>query len=1131
MPFFKKVLQCFHFKFFLLFLSVSITTLCFAQQTVTGKVTDNNTTQGLAGINVVVKGTTRGTITDANGNFSIVASPGEVLEITAINYTPQEITVGTTTSLSNIVLASRNAQLNEVVVIGYGQRQRKDLTGAYGIVGEKEIGKSTYAAPELALQGRLAGVQVSTPGGNPNSRTSVRIRGVSTFTNSTTPGSNDPLFVIDGVPITEGGLGNPDAVVRDVRTPNNPLALINPNDIESITVLKDASAAAIYGVRAANGVVLITTKRGKGRPKIEFNASYGVQNAVEEGKRVLTTQEYVALYNEAYLNNPNRTSGGAIVPIGDVLGKEWDPSSSKYLGNSATYEWLPEYFNTNAPYWNVNAKLSGATENLNYYVSADVNKIEGTLKGAYQDRYSIATNITSRVSKVIEVGVLIRGVYAKSENGLGGTDQGFRAPPWQPIYGNGPAGLAPNQYVDSFGRNRSTVPGSAWDPNNVNTPVPYFSYVGGAQTNPAFLYGQQTRGNVFSVLQRDLGYNEYHNYRALGNAYLQITPLKGLRVKGTVYGDYTNDFNPALSAWNSWVYGASPTNPYSNYKRYDTTAVANITIRNRRDISYTTEVQATYNTVIGSKHALEVTGVANRQEWRWGMNSGGGILYTLDPNRYNVSNASNLHNEGGYRRNWEGTRILIGYAGRASYKFDDKLYVDLTVRRDGSSRFAPGKQWGTFPAVGVAWRLTNEKFMESANVGWLNDLKLRANWGKLGNELATYGWKYLAIVNPGITMPNYPTGSGNGDPLGSRNTGAYLPDFANSELSWEEITTSGVGFDAVLFKNSLNLTVEYYNRLTSGIIQQVASPFSAGIQNPIDLNIGEVVNKGIEISANYNTKIGVVNVGFTGNFTTVKNEVTELYNGVNVGGGDEGNIWEGYPINFIRGYKVGGVFQTQAEIDAWRAKYRDATAGQTTTPSVSPYSPGDMYFQDVARGVTTPGKFNMSPDSIINDNDRVYLGKTIPGFYYGFGGNASFKNIDFSFFFRGQGDVQRINDVKRSGESMNSTGINQLGTVLERWTPSNPSTTIPRAVFGDPRQHTRFSDRWVEDAGFMRLQNVELAYRFPATMLSKTNFIQGIRVYVMGTNLLTFTNYSGVDPESDYNPVAKQWVFGLNASF
>ena len=444
--------------------------------------------------------------------------------------------------------------------------------------------------------------------------------------------------------------------------------------------------------------------------------------------------------------------------------------------------------------------------------------------------------------------------------------------------------------------------------------------------------------------------------------------------------------------------------------------------------------------------------------------------------------------------------------------------------------FLREKKWGTFPAVAIAWRLTNERFMEDFT--WLNDLKLRANWGKLGNEMATFGWRYLALINPGITVPNYSTGSGNGDPNGGRNGGAYLPDFANNDLSWEAVTTSGVGFDAVLLNNKLNFTVEYYKRLTTGIIQQVPAPFSAGIQNAIDVNIGEVVNKGFEFSASYNTTIGPLNVGANANFTTLKNEVTKLYNGVNIGGGDEGNIWEGYPINFIRGYQVGGIFQTQAEIDAWRARYRDAIAGQSATNvATAAYKPGDMYFLDVARGPATPGKFNFSPDSVINDNDRVYLGKTIPGFFYGFGVNASWKNIDFSIFFRGQGDVQRINDVKRNGESMSSTGINQLATVLNRWTPTNPSTTIPRAVYGDPRQQNRFSDRWVEDAGFMRLQNLELAYRLPTSVLNRTGFVQGIRLYIMATNLVTFTNYTGVDPENDYNPVAKQWVFGLNASF
>jgi TonB-linked SusC/RagA family outer membrane protein len=629
-----------------------------------------------------------------------------------------------------------------------------------------------------------------------------------------------------------------------------------------------------------------------------------------------------------------------------------------------------------------------------------------------------------------------------------------------------------------------------------------------------------------------LGYSEFDNYRAIGNAYLQITPLEGLRIKGSLYGDYFNDVNTSLGVWDSWVFGGTPSNPYSNYRKYDTTAIANIGIRNRRNQSYTTEVQATYNTTIGTKHSLEITGIANRQEWRWGMIGSEGILYTLDENRYNTSNASNLHNGGSYRKNWEGTRVLIGYAGRASYKYDDKYYLDVTLRRDGSSRFAPGHRWGTFPAVAAAWRLTNERFMVTRNLRWLNDLKIRANWGKLGNELATFGWKYLALVNPGITVPNYSTGSGNGNGLGRRNGGAYLPDFANNELSWETVTTSGVGFDAVLFNNKVNLTVEYYNRLTSGIIQAFPAPYSAGIQNAIDINVGEVVNRGVEFSAGYNTTLGPVNLGFSGNFTTLKNEVTKLYNGVNIGSGDQDNVWEGYPINYIRGYKVGGIFQTQAEIDAWRTRYRDAIAGQVANNTTTgAHKPGDMWFMDVATAPSTPGKYNNNPDSVINSDDRVYLGKTIPGFFYGFGLNASFSNLEFSIYFRGQGDVQRINEIKRNGENMSSNGLNQLATVLNRWTPSNPSTTMPRAIFNDPAQNNRMSDRWVEDAGFMRLQNVELAYRIPASVLGKSGFIQGIRVYIMGTNLATFTNYSGVDPENDFNPVAKQIVFGLNASF
>ncbi|MEO5998285.1 MAG: SusC/RagA family TonB-linked outer membrane protein, partial [Chitinophagaceae bacterium] len=528
-------------------------------------------------------------------------------------------------------------------------------------------------------------------------------------------------------------------------------------------------------------------------------------------------------------------------------------------------------------------------------------------------------------------------------------------------------------------------------------------------------------------------------------------------------------------------------------------------------------------------HSIDLTAVANRQEWRWSLTGSSGGLLNTNPNWRNVSNASTLVNGGSYNANWEGTRGLIGYVGRASYKYSDKYFLDATLRRDGSSRFAPGKRWGTFPAFAAAWRITSEKFMMNKEIDWLNDFKIRANWGKLGNEQTTFGWKYLSIVNPGISVPNYSSGSGNGNGAGTQQLGAYLPDFANSDLSWETVTTSGIGFDMTVLKNKLNITVEYYNRVTSDIIQSVAPPASAGIQNNIDLNIGEVLNRGMEFSASYTTKLGPVNIGLNGNLTTVKNKVLKLNGGVNVGD----NIYEDYSLFFIRGYKVGGVFQTQADIDAWRAKYADAVVGQirsNATAGIQP-KPGDIYFQDVAGKPATAGKFNNAPDSIVNTDDRFYLGKTIPGFFYGFGANGSFSNFELSVFFQGVGNVQKYNNTRAAGESMSSNGTGQWISTLDRWTAANHSTSMPRAVYNDPYQNNRTSSRFVEEAGFMRLKSLELAYRIPTDILQRSGFIRNLRFSVSGINLVTWTKWTGLDPENDFYPPAKQVVFSLSATF
>lgn len=1074
------------------------------QITVKGKVTDANGAP-LAGVTVALENSTVQTATNAQGEFSINAPENGILILTSIGYVTESVPVNNRQHV-NIILTATARGLDEVVVIGYGQRQKKDITGAVSTTAAKDIEKSTAPSAELAMQGRMAGVFVSTPSGNPNDRINVRIRGVNTFN-----GVNDPLYVIDGIPLTEGGLGRNEAVLQDLRTPINVFTIVDPNDIESISVLKDASAAAIYGVRAANGVILITTKKGKtGKPKIELNAYYGIQNSVSEGKDVLTPLQVVDLYEEAYNNNPKYNAGVA-VPFGDptAFGPEFDAASPKYLGNSSFTDWQKAYLNKNAPVSNVSLKLSGANETFNYYISGSYYKTEGTLIGSKLDRYSLATNISSKISRIIEVGLTTRLVYEKNLNETSGDlGSALSALPWQPIHDpNGYLGYA-QVYATEF------EPNPDFDPALINSnPIKRF-----AAGYPYPLYGQQTKFNPFGFMAAND--NVYHQQRALGNGYIQITPVRGLRIRGLLAGDYFNTRNDNYSDFESYRFNQTPGNPYGR----DSNVVATLNTRNTYNISYTKELQAIYNTTIGTNHSIEITGVANHQNWQWKILSGGGALFSRDPNLRTTSQLPLLG--GGGQQTLE-RRALLGFVGRISYKYSDKYYVDLSVRRDGSSRFAPHYRWGTFPSAALAWRVSSEKFFTPNP--WLNDLKFRANWGQVGNEQGTAGFAYLSIVNPGITVPNYSFGSGNGDPIGTQYFGAFLPNFANEILSWETLTTSGLGLDAMLFNNKVNFTLEYYNKLNKNIIQSVAPPPSTGIEYQPDINVASVRNSGIELQLGYTETFSRdFNINLSGNFTTVKNRVVKLNGGVPF----SDNVIEGYSMFFIRGYKMGGIFQNEAEIDAWRANYTDVSAGQDPNdPNVKRPKPGDVYFLDVHGRPATPGKWNNDTDSLINDNDRTYLGKTIPGFFYGFNASASWRGLDLSILFQGVGDVQKYNWQRAGGEAMSSNGVNQWSTVSDRWTADNPSATMPRAVFEDPNGNNRESSRFVENAGFLRLKNIEIGYTVPKTFLSKIGTLSGIRVAVSAINLATFTQWKGLDPENDLYPPAKQILFRLSASF
>lgn len=1075
-----------------------------AQALIKGKVTDINGAP-LQGVTVALENSQVQTATNAQGEFTINAPENGVLIFSSVGFVNERVPINSREQI-NVTLTATARGLDEVVVIGYGQRQRKDLTGAISTTSAKEIEKSTSPSAELAMQGRMAGVFVSTPSGNPNDRINVRIRGVNTFN-----GVNDPLYVIDGIPLTEGGLGRNEAVLQDLRTPINVFTIVDPNDIESISVLKDASAAAIYGVRAANGVILITTKKGKtGKPKIELNAYYGIQNSVSKGKDVLMPQEMVDLYKEAYSNNP-KFNGGVAVPFGDptAFGPEFDEASPKYLGNKPFVDWQKAYLNKNAPASNVSLKLSGANESLNYYISGSYYKTEGTLIGSKLDRYSLATNLSSKVSRIIEVGLTTRLVYEKNLNETSGDlSSALSVLPWQPIYDpNGYAGYA-QVYATAF------EPNPDYNADLVNS-NPIKRFVTGY---PYPLYGQQTKFNPFGFMA--VNDNIYHQTRALGNGYIQITPFKGLRIKGLLAGDYFVTRNDSYNDFEAYRFNQTPGNPYGR----DSNVVATLSTRNTYNISYTKELQATYSTTIGNNHNIEITGVANHQNWQWKILSGGGSLFSRDPNLRTTSQLPLLNNGG--QQTLE-RRALLGFVGRLSYKYSDKYYIDLSVRRDGSSRFAPEYRWGTFPSAAVAWRISSEKFFTP--VTWMNDLKLRANWGQVGNEQGTAGFAYLSIVNPGITVPNYAFGSGNGNPIGTQYFGAFLPNFANTTLSWETLTTSGIGLDAALFNNKVNFTIEYYNKLNTDIIQSVTPPPSTGIEYQPDINVASVRNTGIELQLGYTETIArELTLSLSGNFTTVRNRVVKLNGGIPF----NDNVIEGYSMFFIRGYKMGGVFQDDAEIDAWRARYTDVTAGQDPDDlAVKRPKPGDIYFEDVHGNPTAPGKWSNATDSLINANDRTYLGKTIPGYFYGFNANLGWRGIDLSIFFQGVGDVQKYNWQRAGGEAMSSNGVNQWATVMNRWTPQNPSATMPRAVFEDPNGNNRESSRFVENAGFLRLKTIELGYSVPKAFLRKLGTLEGFRVSVSAINLATFTRWTGLDPENDVYPPAKQILFRLSASF
>ncbi|MBU0694939.1 MAG: TonB-dependent receptor [Bacteroidetes bacterium] len=999
----------------ILLLCVMLASTALAQdKRITGRVTSREDGLPLPGVSVKVTGTKTGTQTDASGNFSISVPVGsKSIEVSYIGFLSQIISIGNKTVI-NVSLENDAKQLSEVVVVGYGEQSKALITGSQVSIGAQEIKDAPLLSTEQALQGRAAGVQVTQASGTPGGGISVRIRGLSSLS-----GSNQPLYVVDGIPINTGSYTQLGAGGQLT----NSLSDINPNDIESLEVLKDAAAAAIYGSRAANGVVLITTKRGKNETtQINFNSYYGTQSPRKKIP-TLTGPEYITFLNEELKNRFGLDAS--------AFGLDPNPANAK------TTVWQDEIFQT-APQQNYDLSLRGGSDKTKFYVSGNYFNQDGIVIGSNYKRYSGKVNLDNQVSDKFKVGV--SSYFSSSKSDRTNNDNN--------IYGVVSAAilLAPTIPV----RNADGTYGK--DPlSSIDNPV-------ASALEPTF-YATNTR--------------------LLANTFGEYTIIPSLKFKTTFGIDYLTSkdrrFYPTTTNVGAGANGSDAEGQ-------------------NQEINFINENILTFNKTFGD-HSLTVLGGITFQksnfESLFGSATGfpGNDIKRLSAGAVKTDASSSGTSYG-----------LVSYLSRLNYSYKNKYIVSGSVRIDGSSRFGANKRYGTFPAGSVAWRVTEENFMK--NLKSVSNLKLRASYGITGNQ-EIGNFTSLALVAGGANYLQSPGLSPN--------------QLGNPDLTWENATTLDFGLDLGLFKDRLNFTADYYDKKTDKLLQNRPLVGSSGFLS-ISKNLGSMDNKGLELALNgdiVRNKNLTWNLG--ANISIVKNKITKL-EGAPFGAGFASWVQEGESVGSFRGYRVVGIFQSDAEVAA-APKQSNATRA------------GDIQFAD------------LNGDGVITSADQEIIGQGLPKYYGGITTTLNYKGFDFSAFAQYIGGNSIYNNTRAFAEGMNSI-FGQYATILNRWTPTNTNTNLPRAVFGDPNTNRRTSTRFLEDGSYLRMKNISLGYSFNKALVSKLK-VRSLRLYVASQNLFTITKYSGFDPEvstfSDTNlapgtdfltfPQGKTYTFGINLGF
>lgn len=1007
------------------------------------------------GATVVLKGKeSTGSITDINGSFTVTAEAGTTLVISYIGYGDQEVKIQPSL---RVVLKEESTALSDVVVIGYGTQKKSVVTASIAKVSSDDLASTAPVRMDNALKGLAAGVTVTSSSGQPGEAAQIRIRGVGTINDS------DPLYIVDGMPIEDG------------------FDYVNPTDIESIEVLKDAASGAIYGARAANGVVLVTTKSGKkGKASINYNFSYGWQSPWRQ-RDVLNATEYAIMMNEGYVN-------AGMEPI----------YADPYSYGEGT-DWQDLVFNDGAPVTNHDISISGASDKVNYYLSLGYYTQEGIVGGNYDrsnyNRLTLRSNTkftlldaTTERSYLNKLDVTVSLSYARVKSKSIDTNSQYGS-----VLGSALA-LSPILTPTLTTQAEIDAQNELYSGNDYY--VPMYDSNGNLYTVPGADYNEMV--NPLASLSLPGATNWSHKFVANFAAELNI--WDGLK--------YRISYGADMSFWGSDSHSVEYYLSTNNYS-----SITSASSESDRGTVWQIENTLTYDKTFGDHTIGIVLGQSAMKNTGWTL--GGSANGLIDEDKPYLNFTSGL-SEDGDRNSWGGRSdpyTMSSLFARLSYNYAERYMVQGTVRRDGSSRFGSNNRYATFPSFSLGWNITNEPFMKN-RPNWLTSMKLRFSWGKNGNDNIG-NFSYIVLTSTGN---NYILGTTEGIESGTKADG-----LANEDLKWEESRQTDVGLDLAFFNNRLTFTVDYYNKVTEGMLMEMYIPDYVGETKPTG-NVGKMQNRGVEFELGYKFNIGQAHFSIKGNASYLKNKLISLGNETGYMNYDEfqnvGTITRasnGEPFPYFYGYKTDGIFQNWDEVYAYVN------------------SDGDLIQPDAEPGYVRI--VDVNGDGEITDDDRTKIGKGMPDWTFGLNFQASWRNWDFSMMWQGVSGCDVFDATRR----IDIATTNLPSWMLSRWTGEGSSSKYPIFIIGDTSDNWLSSDLYVHDASYLRLKNIELGYTLPQNITRRV-FIEKLRIYVAAENLFTFTEYWGYDPEIssggtslgvDYGvyPQARVWKIGFNLSF